>query len=189
MTVTGEGCTRIDPWAGINYVGYSIQPAGEPPQFNLSVYPDPDGRWTVTQGFAHTLPRPAALYDFTARCVSDDPYPVAQFVLTPGDDPEIDGALEVSDTTVAPGQTVSITGDRFLAYAVAGVFLYPAQTHVANIRPGTDNVLRGEITIPADAPPGPHRIVAEGWGPPGGGITNPAAGPIWTFAADVVVAG
>jgi hypothetical protein len=40
-----------------------------------------------------------------------------------------------------------------------------------------------------DTPPGTRRIIAEGWGPPGGGLINPGSSPIWTFAADVVVSG
>jgi hypothetical protein len=195
LVVSGGGCTEIDPWTGETFVALAYYPVGEVRDYHTYVTPDADGNWSYTFRFDGWLPPPAGHYTVAAQCNWDnEPYGDGSFVLTPGDNPEIDGQLVVSDTTVSPGQTVSITGDRFLGTVTAGVFLYPSQTHLANVRPGADDVLRATVTIPAGTPPGQHRIIAEGWGPPGGtvrsdGTIDLTISPIWTYAADITVVG
>jgi hypothetical protein len=189
LVISGAGCTEVDPWTGETFVKLGLWSAGEQPLRNTYVTPDESGSWSYTHREHSFMPRPAGLYDVGAQCNHDnEPYPGARVVLTPGTAPQIDGQLLVSATTARPGQVVSVEGDRFVSAAVAGVFLYPSQTHLANVRPGADNVLRAQITIPVDTPPGTHRIIAEGWGPPGGwNGTGPIPSPIWTYAADIKV--
>lgn len=136
LEVSGNGCTEIDPWTGETFVALKVVPAGEQRNYNTFVTPDADGHWSHTYRFDGFLSPPAALYEIAAQCNWDnEPYPGGRFVLSPGGNPQIDGQLTVSDTTVDPGQTITITGDRFLGTVTSGVFLYPSQTHLANVRP------------------------------------------------------
>lgn len=190
VTISGEGCTELDPWTGSTFVQFRLDQIGlDRSLSNWSVIPDEDGRWTTTLDLRGTyLGPPASAYRVTARCNNDnDPYPGGEFVLLPGDAPQIDGTLALNRTQVQAGGTVAITGDRFLSSMMAGVFLYPSQQHLVNIRPGSGEVLRGDVTIPADTPPGTYTIVAEGLGPPGGGLDPNTTGPRWTYAAEITV--
>src|SRR5262245_11200547 len=71
LTVSGRGCTALDPWSGITYVTYSVNPTGTTPYYAGEVYPAPDGTWSTTVVFdTQPLSRSAALYDVAFRCNS-----------------------------------------------------------------------------------------------------------------------
>lgn len=68
----------------------------------------------------------------------------------------------VSDSTVQPGQTITVTGDRWEAGTAVALSFHsaPVPLGTATVRP--DGTFSARVTIPSDATAGTHEIIASG---------------------------
>ena len=92
---------------------------------------------------------------------------------------------------VVRGQAVEITGTATLS-TPASVTLHSDPRPLAVITPGSDGLVHGFVTIPADVPLGAHQLVIEGWDKTGEPVVEYAEievkppTPLWVYALGVV---
>lgn len=183
VTITGHSCRNT----GLGY-GYLVVLDDS---LNLPGGSEPvNGTWTISYD---TTEHPAGRVAVHASClqynVSGDFYPDASFVISPGEDPEIDGSLTVSDTMVDPGDEITVSGDHFSDVVDVGVFLLSSPVYLTDAavrQVGDDGLVDTVITIPPGTPAGTHRIVAQGWGD---GRDPLGVDGLRTLAATVTVSG
>jgi hypothetical protein len=80
----------------------------------------------------------------------------------PSEPPDGDGPLTVSATTVAPGGSLTIAGDGFVPGEEVPIVFYSEPVLLATATADADGAIEASVTIPADASPGVHTIVAFG---------------------------
>ena len=74
----------------------------------------------------------------------------------------------VSDTTLAPGDQVTVSGENWRPNSDVKVRLVPEQILLATVTTDAQGSFSTVVTIPDDIRPGPHKIVCTGRGRRGG---------------------
>jgi len=69
---------------------------------------------------------------------------------------------EVSDSTLGPGDTVTITGDNWQAGSTVTFTLQPEGINIGSATVGADGSFTATVTIPDSVQPGSHSIVCSG---------------------------
>ena len=68
----------------------------------------------------------------------------------------------VSDTTVSPGDQVTVTGANWEAGSTVTITLQPEGINLGSATVGANSSFSVTVTIPDSVQPGPHRIVCSG---------------------------
>jgi hypothetical protein len=77
-------------------------------------------------------------------------------------------SLTVSDSSLAPGDSLSIEGRGFAPGSSATATLFSAPMEVGTFTADGSGTVRGEVTIPPSTSPGEHRLELAGSGADGG---------------------
>lgn len=96
-----------------------------------------------------------ALFAFAAPAAQAQEYP-----------PEGDGVL-VSDTTVVPGQIITVSAFTFAPGSEVGFTFFSHAVFLGSATADGDGVATRQVQIPWDATPGQHALVASGIAPDG----------------------
>lgn len=94
--------------------------------------------------------------------------------------PIVEGQLTVSSTTVAPGSSVTISGEGFAPNGLVVVTIQSAPVELGRGNADAVGDFTATVRVPADFPPGAHTLSATG--PAAGGGTQ-------VLSFEVVVAG
>lgn len=70
--------------------------------------------------------------------------------------------VAVSDNTVVPGQQLTVSGDGWLPNSTVTFTFFSEATGLGSAPVDADGSFSAQVTIPADADPGPHRLVTTG---------------------------
>jgi hypothetical protein len=89
--------------------------------------------------------------------------------------PPTAGTLAVSDTSVAPGDPVTVSGDGYAAGTDITITFESEPVVIGNVRADAAGAFTTQVRIPADASPGNHTIKATGLGADGGPRVTSAA--------------
>jgi hypothetical protein len=68
----------------------------------------------------------------------------------------------VSDTTISPGDQVTVSGKHWQAGSTVTITLQPEDIELATATVGRNHKFSVVVTIPADVEPGPHTIECSG---------------------------
>lgn len=68
----------------------------------------------------------------------------------------------VSDSTVLPGQEITVSGDRWFPGSTVSLSFQSTPVRIGTATVRADGSFSTRVTIPADATPGDHQIVARG---------------------------
>lgn len=96
-----------------------------------------------------------ALFAFAAPAAQAQEYP-----------PE-GGAVVVSDTTVVPGQIITVSAFTFAPGSEVGFTFFSHPVFLGSATADADGVATRQVQIPLDATPGQHALVASGIAPDG----------------------
>lgn len=69
---------------------------------------------------------------------------------------------ELSDTTVSPGDEITVSGENWQQGATVSIILRPEQIVLGTATVGADGSFSITVTIPEDIRPGPHQITCKG---------------------------
>jgi hypothetical protein len=90
------------------------------------------------------------LIGLVATPASAGPYPIKK------------PTCQVSDTTVSPGDQVTVSGKHWEAGSTVTITLQPEGRNLGSATVGTNHKFSVVVTIPGDIIPGPHTIVCSG---------------------------
>lgn len=82
--------------------------------------------------------------------------------------PSVQGTLTVSDETVGPGQSITVSGKGFKAASSISLVFESLPTSLGTTSSDASGAFAKQVTIPADAALGSHTITATGPAPDGG---------------------
>ncbi|MGO1770631.1 MAG: GH92 family glycosyl hydrolase, partial [Microbacterium sp.] len=104
---------------------------------------------------------------FVARFAPDDPGAFAPsesapLTVTVGDTPVLDAEIVVGASSVVQGGSVEVTGRGFGADETVTLTLHSDPLEVAEVRTDGSGAFRDAVTIPVEAEPGDHTLVAVG---------------------------
>ncbi len=84
------------------------------------------------------------------------------------DYPATTGTLNTSLTSVAPGDSVTVSGDGFLPGTPVQITIESTPTLLARVNADARGAIRATVTIPSGLEPGTHTLTATGANPSGG---------------------
>jgi len=102
--------------------------------------------------------------------------PIAAAQQYPPDAPSV----SVSDSTVAPGESIVLTGERWQGGASIVLTFHSAAVSLGSVTARPDGSFSTSVTIPSSAAPGAHQILATG---------TASSGATRTVATDLTVLG
>jgi hypothetical protein len=98
------------------------------------------------------------------------------------------GTLGASSTTVTPGQSITVSGDKYAKNTPIDITIASAPTHIGSATTDANGAFSTSVKIPSSTGPGTHTISASGLAPDGTTrvlsvtITVTAAAPTSTVA-------
>lgn len=95
----------------------------------------------------------------------------------------------VSDTTVAPGEPITITSEGWLPGSEVTITFESEPQVLATVQTGGDGAFTTQVTVPADATPGEHTLRLSGLDPDGQPRTVAIALTVPGAAGDDAAAG
>jgi predicted alpha-1,2-mannosidase len=85
----------------------------------------------------------------------------ATVTVTPTTTPPTDAEVHLSVSTVAPGESITVTGANFAAGASTTIVLHSDPVVLATVTAGPDGSITASATIPVTTPAGAHTIVVS----------------------------